>query len=1047
MQTKTTSAFTTAYNQLNPAQKQAVDTIDNPVMVMAGPGTGKTQVLTTRIANILLKTDTNPSSILALTYTDSATKTMRERLAKLIGKPAYYVNISTFHAFCTEVIRSYPEYFTIDRDSEPLSELERYDLLQQLIDQTQLEVIKPVNAPYLYLRDVVERISDLKRESISPQQFAQILQQEQQELIQVKDELTKAKLRKQERNLTKQQELLKLYQLYQQQLKQRQRYDFDDMIMLVVEAFQTHELLLREYQEQFLYFLVDEYQDTNLAQNKVVDLLASYWGDQANVFVVGDPNQAIFRFQGASIENMLGFVDRYPTAQVIYLNKGYRCPAKIYDTAHQVILNNHLSQTKILQELEAGKTKTASKNKTSQLLQTKQKLLGLLNQPLVSAKKQALKNKTNQVQLFTAPVQTLETVFVARQVEQLINKGVNPDEIAVLYLNNSDSVEMAQALTKWGIRYEINGGEDILRSEFINQLFNFFKVLVALRDSKEDELVYQIMHYPWFKLDALSVMKLGRVAGKLKLSLLELLDQGYQLIEKKQLTAVVSASEFEQMKIFSEQLYSYSNLDFSVTFTQWFEQVLKESGVFDWVRAHSNQVELLNQLNSLYNQVKNLVADNHQFKLVDFLQTIQVMEEHKLRILMEDLNIKQGAVQLSTVHKAKGQEWQYVFIIHCVDGKWGNRRIKNQLPLPEKISQNSNISKEEANEDERRSFYVALTRASQAVTISYPETIVQNNRTDEKVSSLFLTELSEPKQVFDTDLLVKKDEFLQRLLEPVTEKVPTKDEQQFFTELVKDFHLSVTSLNSYLRDPAEFVENNLLRLPRAKPLPMAFGTAVHQALERFYRVVLEDGARPSLQFLLQEFEKALQKEVMTESDFATRLRYGRKILSNYFEQTQDQLPPVVELERSVGYGIHRAILDRDIYLTGKIDRIDWLDQSKKLVRVIDYKTGKPRTEGYIKGLTKEVGLSEREQALPESIRGPYKRQLIFYKLLTQLDQTFNAKVEEGVFEFIEPYKTDDNRLMPRAFKITQEEVDDLKKLIREVMQEIRGLEFLKQIPY
>lgn len=1043
---KTTPVFTKIYNQLNPAQKQAVDAIDNPVIVVAGPGTGKTQVLTTRIANILLKTDTNPSSILALTFTDSAAKTMRERLVKLIGKPAYYVNISTFHAFCAEVIRGYLEYFAIARDSEPLTELERYDLHQQMIDQAQLDYIKPLNAPYHYLRDIIMRISDLKREGINPQQFSKILQQEQQEFEQVKEELTKTKRLKQEKNLNKQQELLKLYQLYQQELKQRQRYDFDDMIMLVVEAFREHELLLREYQERFLYFLVDEYQDTNRAQNEVVDLLASYWGDQANIFVVGDPNQAIYRFQGASVENMLGFVDRYQTAQVIYLDVGYRCPPEIYDNAHQLILNNQLSQAKILQEIEE---KSVAANQDSQLLQTKQKLLTLLDQPLSSAKEQASTTKLlekpdiNPVRVFTAPVQTLETVFVARQVKQLIDQGVEPDEIVILYRYNSDSVEMSQAFTKWGIRYEINGGDDILKSEFINQLLNFFKVLVALRDAKEDELVYQIMHYPWFKLNTLSVMKLGRVAGKLKLTLLELIDQGYQLVEKKELTAVISQAEFEQIKDFVDQLYKHSGLDHSVTFTQWFEEVLKESGVFDWVKNHDNQIELLNQLNSLYNQIKSLVADNNQFKLVDFLQAIEVMQEHKLSITAEDLNVKQGAVQMSTVHKAKGQEWQYVFMIHCIDGKWSNHRINNLLPLPDEILQNTDLSKEEANEDERRSFYVALTRASKVVTISYPETVVQDNRTDDKIASLFLTELNNVEQVTDDNLIDQSDEFLQHLLEPPAEKVPTKDEKQFFTEIVKDFKLSVTALNSYLRDPAEFVENNLLRLPRAKALPMAFGTAVHQALERFYRVVQEDGARPTKEILLREFEKALKKEVMTEHDFVSRLKYGKKILSNYFEQTQEEIPQVVEVERMVGYGWSRAILDQNIYLTGKIDRIDWIDKSKKMVRVVDYKTGKPKTEGFIEGRTKSVGLSEREQALPEIIRGPYKRQLIFYKLLTQLDQTFNAEVVEGVFEFVEPYKTNDNRLMPRAFKISQEEVDELKKLIKEVMKEIRGLEFLK----
>ncbi len=1030
---KTTPAFKQAYQQLNPAQKRAVDTLENPVMVVAGPGTGKTQVLTTRIANILLKTDANPSNILALTFTDSAAKTMRERLVKLIGKTGYYVNISTFHAFCSDVIRHNPEYFSLINDSQPLSELERYQLFQYLIDNNELEFTKPLNAPYLYLRHMVKDISDLKREGINPERFAQIIEEEEQLVKQAlaDDDLTKAKRQRKQKNLNKQQELLKIYQHYQQELRERQRYDFDDMIMFVVEAFREHELLLREYQEKLQYFLVDEYQDTNSAQNEVVDLLASYWGDQANIFVVGDPHQAIYRFQGASIENVLGFVDRYQEATVINLTMGYRCSQTIYAAAHNLIGNNQLSRAKIL---------GSENNKQADLTKAKQKLLTLLDQPLVSSKGE---ESGQPVNVFKAPVQTLETIFTARRIKNLIKQGVDPDQIAVLYRYNSDAVEMTQALSKWGIRYEIDGGANILRSEFINQLLSFFQVLLDLRDSREDELVYQIMHYPWFKLDTLAVMKLARAAGKLKMSLLEIIDQGYELLVDKDLSRIITTQEFEEIAEFVDDLYYYSSLDHSQTFTAWFEQVLQESGVFTWLQAQPEQVELLNELNSLYNQVKSMVAQDHQFKLSDFLHAIEVMDEHNLKITVEDLNIKQGAVHLSTVHRAKGQEWQHVFIIRCVDGKWSNRRKTDLIPLPEGILSNTDVSKKETNEDERRTFYVALTRAAKNVTISYPETVVEDNYTSEKVPSLFLSELGAVKELEDEALTKQADEFLQKFLQPPVSRTPSAGEKEFFEKIVKDFKLSVTALNSYLRDPQDFVENNLLRLPRAKPLPMAFGTAVHQALEKYYQVYVDEGSRPDEDFLLDVFEKALQKEILTESDFQSRLKYGRKVLSNYHQQSLSQEPNIIEIERLVGYGWSKAVLDQDIQLTGKIDRIDWVDKKKKLVKVIDYKTGKPKTEGYIEGRVKAVGLSEREQALPESIRGPYKRQLIFYKLLTQLDPTFNAKVVEGVFEFIEPYKKNDNRLMPRSFKIAQEEVNLLKDLIREVMAEIKDLEFLK----
>ncbi len=650
------------------------------------------------------------------------------------------------------------------------------------------------------------------------------------------------------------------------------------------------------------------------------------------------------------------------------------------------------------------------------------------------------------VKVFQAPVQTLETVYVTQQIKQLIDQGTDPAEIAVLYLFNRDVGEISQALAKWGIRFEVDGGDDILQSELINQLFNFFQVLVDLRDSSEDELVFKLMHYDWVDLEPLTIMKLGRIAGKLKMSLLDVIDHGYSLLEEKDLAGLLTKASFEKIESFVKDLYRWSGLDATQTFPHWFELVITETGLLAWIQEQPNHLDLLNELNSLYNRVKSLVAHDHNFKLKNFLQTISIMQEHRLKINAEDLNIKQQAVHLATVYKAKGQEWQHVFLLHCVDRKWGNKRQRNLLPLPIGILQNTDVSQKEQNEDERRVFYVALTRASQSVTITYPETIVQDGRTANKSPSQFLLEIGPTEQLEDKKLLEQADQHLARLIESPPQRVPTNDEKQFFQNLVADFKLSVTALNSYLRDPKEFVENNLLRVPRAKPLPMSFGTAVHSALEKFYRQYLLTGELSEQQFLLTKFEQALKKEVMTAADFKQRLKHGQKILANYYEKiAAEPLPAVVEVERSVGYGWSTAILDRDIALTGKLDRIDWVDRTKKLVRVVDYKTGKPKTNGYIEGTIKSLPLSEREQALPELIRGPYKRQLIFYKLLTELDRSFNATTVEGRFEFVEPYDKRTGKLMPRNFVITKEEVKVLKDLIREVMKEIRGLEFLKQM--
>lgn len=1004
------TVFDKAYKSLNADQKQAVDTIDGPVMVIAGPGTGKTQVLAARIAKILLTTDTNPYSVLALTFTESAAKNMRERLVSLIGKTAYYVQIHTFHSFCTDVINSHPDYFPIDRDSQPISDLEKYDLMQNLIQRLPLEVLKPMNSPYFYLRDLLKDISDLKREGVDPDTFAKIVEAEQTLFDQEKAELKKGELTKREKNLAKAHELLTVYREYQAGLRETLRFDYDDMISFVVQAFSTQEELLLEYQEKLLYFLVDEYQDTNSAQNQVVDLLASFWGDEANVFVVGDPNQAIYRFQGASLENVINFTQRYSLAKVITLKTGYRSPQKIYNTAADLIKEN-TSAGELAES--AGKPLKSVKGPGADLL------------------------------LFAAPSQTLENVYLACKIKTLIEQSVAPEDIAILYRNNADALEITETLDKWNIRYEVDGGNNVLDAEHISQLLSLFKVIDSIRLAQEDGLLYEVMQYDWLKLDLSLIMKAARAASKAKLSVFELIRNGYETFIEHHTTGEVTALDFAALTNFVDKLTEWAARDAQLTFTAWFELVINDSGFLPWVMEQPNKIELLNAVNSLFRQVKSLVLAKRDFQLHDFLTNIETLQEHHLGITIEDLNVKENAVHLSTVHKAKGQEWRYVFIARTIDGKWGNGRPHDMIPLPAGILKHQITEVKDRNEDDRRLFYVALTRAKDQVLISYPETMITDNRSKSTMGSLFLEEIKDHLVADDSpeakDVINKADEHLAQLLVPET-NTHGVSERDFLANIVKDFKLSVTSLNTYLHQPQLFIPNCLLKVPSAKTPALSFGTAIHASLEYWFKHWQLNSEKASLESLLTSFESSLTKEPLTSDEYKIRLRYGQEVLGNYYEKLVLIEKPPVFVERFFGFGFSQTVLD-DISLTGRIDRVDWVDQSLKTVCVIDYKTGKPRTLGEIEGKTQSAELSEREQSLPESIRGGYKRQLLFYKLLTELDRSFLPTVTEAQFVFVEPDKQSGN-LITRRVGLPDAEVEQLKDLIREVMGEIRTLKFL-----
>lgn len=1023
--------FATAYQKLNPFQKAAVDHIEQgPLLLIAGPGTGKTQVLSLRIANILRQTDAKPETILALTFTEAAAKNMRERLLQIIGKDAYYINVNTFHSFCRQVIAEHGEYFPLQRESEHLNDLVRYQIFETLLDEYKPEHLRPINDQYFYINDIIGAISDLKREGVSVLQFEEMVKAEEEELLEFKQtSKNKTKIATSEKKFRKNKNLLLIFNAYQEKLQELKLFDYDDMINFVVEAFSKHELLLREYQENLHYFLVDEYQDTNSAQNKLINLLVLYWeerGGLADLFVVGDPNQAIYRFQGASIENVLAFTRTYPNASVITLNQAYRCPQNIYDTATEIISYNNLSK------LDS--------------LDSKIKLITKLESP---------KGAGEKIELFKSPSQLVEAIAVVEQIQTLKNSGVPLSQIAVLYRNHSDADDLIEALEKWELPYELKKGNSVLQNSYIEELIDLLRLIKGFSEAKDSELFFRVMSFSWISLDLLVVMKLSRAAGKLRVDLFDLLAKGLATINQELTGQEISEEQLAPIQNFMVKLANFAFIDQSETFNHFFEKIISKKGFgfLPYLKTLPDSFEQITALNALFDEVKAMLNDNHQLKLVDFLNRLDIYAKHNVKIESKNVLPRSEAITLSTVHSAKGMEWDHVFIINLVDKKWGNQRDKSKIKLPGGIIKNTDLSEKERNEDDRRLFYVALTRTKEKLYLSFPEQIIENGQVSDKFPSIFLEELKEVEinlkyKILDHNnhqvILDSAEDHLSKLMSPAPKIVVASDKRLFIKSLVDDFKLSVTALDSYLRNPQEFLENKLLRIPKAKLPFMSFGTAVHSGLERFFKLEQQSNKVPELNFLLTEFEIALRKEVLTQSEYEDRLKSGKEMLTSYYLARLTQAVDVFDVERD--FGGRRKIFLGDIPLSGKIDRIDWIDRQRGLLKVYDYKTGKPKTRGGIQASSKtyQKDFSARELALPETIRGPYKRQLVFYKLLLDLDRTTNPRlqVSEAAFEFIEPKEKGSGEHTSHSYSITEEEVDDLKNLIKEVMTEIRSLSFL-----
>ena len=987
------SAYNSALRALNPQQRQAVDTLDGPVMVVAGPGTGKTQTIALRLANILKKTDTNPDSLLTLTFTDSGARAVRARLVDMIGITAYYCHIHTFHSFCSEVIADNPDYFTLNSSAEPMSELEKLKLIYHLLDHSKFSLLRPIGAPRHYARAVLGAISDLKREGVDPTEFAQLLDAEET-FLQSNEaaHLKKADAAKRLRDLLKNRELNKLYSAYQTELNSSHRFDFEDMISTVVDAFKTSEDLLRLYQERFHYFLVDEYQDTNSAQNELLLLLASYWKDQANVFVTGDPDQSIMRFQGASIENQLSFIQVFPKAAVITLKTNYRSTQTILDAADSVISHNNLRISDVVPGVDPH----------------------LISQTGVG----------EPIHLASVSTSTAETIFLAEDIKKLLKSGVNPSDIAIIYRNNRDASVITDTLIKYGLDYSVQGGANVLDDPTVRNFLKILRVIHELRTKDDDEDLFTILHYDIFHIDPLDVLKISRAASEHRLNLFDLLADP-SLLSKLTLTSRPALDTAMQ------NLSAWQTFDATHTFTEFFAEVLNQSGYLKWVLGKPDAHHRLSRLNTLFTEVKKMNHSEHDLDLSGFITNLNLLEENNLRLEEADFGRSPVAITLTTAHSAKGLEWKYVYLYRTIDGSWGNNQVRNLLTLPSSLLKLTKLSDKEKNEDERRLFYVAVTRAKSHLTLCSAESYSSLGTTRTTTPSMFLSELGDShlRKLDLTSIENEAHAHLEKLLSTSTTPNYSLEETAFLQTLVDQFSLSVTALNTYLQCAYKFKLDKLLKVPHAKKPHLAFGTAVHRALELFYAKLKDESIRPTLSFLLDSFHTALSQEVITQSDLVVRLKQGDQILSSYYDFHQDDFLEPLFLEK-----FFRVHLPADITLTGKIDRIEWLDQADRTIRVVDYKTGQGKTEGQILGETKDS-------------TGDLKRQLVFYKLLIDLDKRLhNFTFGEAVLDFVELPSTK-GKDGSRHFPVTEEDVTELTKVIKTCMAEIRALHFPRTTDY
>lgn len=997
--------FNSEYQKLNPEQKSAVDTIDGPVMVIAGAGTGKTQTIALRIGQILNTTQINANNILCLTFTESAATNMRARLLSLIGPTSYSVRIATFHGFCNSVIKDNPEYFLLSlSESTALDDVAQIEIIQKLIDSLPGNCsLKNLNFPYFYQKDIIKSISTLKKENVSVDKFEQLIthatnfvQKSQpfaekliairataksgNEINQIVSEilnqeinilyrsqiqyfqsldLSPSELKKSVRefidktanNLPKLHDLLVIYRGYQSQLAKLNLYDYGDMILWVINAFKKNPALLAQYQETYQYLLVDEFQDTNSSQFEIINLLTQNQ-ENPNIFVVGDDDQSIYRFQGASVENVYTFYQKYKnTLKVIVLKNNYRSHRLILETSNQVISNN---QNRITQYIDK------------------------LDKSLVSVQTY----DPDPINIIATNSAVEENYLIATKIKELLNSGTNPSEIAVLYRNNADVDELLPFLSQQKVPYLRSDSVNILDNIYIQQLITLLKYLSGPK--KKSELA-KILSFKFIGIPSIDL---------------------YKYFHKEN----VSAKAQKKIDKFIVRVAKINKDKHNLPPDQLFNLIIRRFKFLKFVLKRQN-LDLLKQLNTLYSHLKSTLKIK-KIDLRTWVKSLELLQDNNLPLNSSPLiSDSQSSIRLMTVHKSKGLEFEHVFMIRVLSGKWDGASARTLIKLPLgilKLDVTKNISDSDLEED-RRLFYVALTRAKKQIYISY-STQTESGR--EQLPSVFVNEI-------DLKLIDKKssDQLTEKLALyhqfdlalPQLTSTSLRDYLTYF--LTTQYRFNITHLNSYLKCPLCFFFKTILRLPQAKTRPLSFGTSVHGALAYLYQT------KCTLDDFLNIFDQNLKRENLSKTDFSDLLIFGHDILTKYYQHYQNEINGNYLIEHD--FKTFNVRLG-EIPLTGKIDRVDILGDSK--VNVVDYKTGRPDSK------YKEL-----------SADGDYFRQLVFYKILCDNARGFKYQVVSGSIEFVQ---TDSKGQFKKSnFNITSADTEKLSMLISETFSKIQNLEF------
>lgn len=1079
-------SFRDEYNHLNTAQRQAVDTIDGPLLVIAGPGTGKTQLLSARVANILDKTDALPNNLLCLTFTESGAANMRERLTRFIGRDAYDVNVSTYHGFGSDIISRHRRYFEGQNLEQPVDNLTSHRILAGIVNSLRYD--DALKQTRRHIRDLRTTISEMKKALLTPAMLrsmaeetrsfyeaanphiaeifstvtrlpaklepslalftgvrgvlaqyaaaepvnerfgslAQNLLTELDRAISEASELGKPKpltgwkndyLEKNVDNVLilageianrRLASLSVVLDRYNTELNHRGLFDFDDMILKTIAALETNDDLRYSLQEQYQYILLDEYQDTNAAQARIVELLTDNPVSEGrpNVMAVGDDDQAIYAFQGAQYSNMTEFYNRYVGTTLINLTENYRSNAPILETAER-----------------------AAQQIGSRLTHTFKELNKAL-QPRAN-------NGTTRIEHRDFKSPQAEYQFIAESIAAEINDGVPPNGIAVLAPRHATLEALVPYLNSLGVPVNYEKRENILDAPVVRNILQMANLVITLGQGEDGNTLWPaVLSAEHWNLPVDVIWKLSwqmndarRTGETIRWSEAMLAHEDERLQEVATLfLALGLRAKTETAERMLDELIGTLPVDCGAGRT-----VTSPVRNYYIARGDGELYDMISNLLVLRDTLREYQATTERaLTIEDLIDLVKAYEEAGETLLNTSPYAQSAeAVNLMTVFKAKGLEFGSVYLPSLIERSWNSSGDSNRLTLPANLAPTR--YKASGEDENLRVFFVALTRARARMTLSSHGSTFAGKATT-PLKFLLQTEVDDVKvdEILPEPYRgVASDDHDAPLLETLQTDWHARHMAYADTELagllhdrLESFQLSPTALNKFLDlaygGPQDFYFTNLLRFPTESGVDAQFGNAVHETLEWVNDRVNEQGTVPAINDIVGRFQTRLAAKTLMPNEYEQLLIRGQTALETYFAARGAIFTKGHRSEVSFR---NENVFENTVHLGGTIDRLE-IDEANKTITVVDYKTGTPHAS-WIKS---DLRLHK------------YRQQLYCYKLLSEGSRTFkNYTVVGGRLEFIEP----DNFGRIHALELTfnQGEVERTRALLQAVWGHIKALDF------